>query len=145
MLETDAGLPEPSKLLLGIALLNNDGNHVRKAWQSYFQIPDIQQVSPYLQVSANKLNQVCKNWKGNNLSVSNQEVLIDALSSSRFYEFIPAFVKKNSNESDYHTKTRDALTYSQYLDEVEAETNEYYRLIAIEQENESTYIEWLNQ
>ena len=61
-----------------------------------------------------------------------------------FYEFIPAFVKKNSNESDYHTKTRDALTYSQYLDEVEAETNEYYRLIAIEQENESTYIAWLN-
>lgn len=145
VLERDAGLPEPSKILLGIALLNNDGNNTIKAWQSYFQIQDIRQVSPYLYVSAKKLNKVCKNWKGNNLSISNQEVLIDALSSSRFYEFISVFVKKNGNESVYSTKTRDAITYSQFLNEVEKETNEYYRLIAIEQENETTYIEWLNK
>ncbi|AUP77669.1 hypothetical protein [Flavivirga eckloniae] len=144
VLETDAGLPLPSKLLLGIALLNNDGDNVIKAWQSYFQIQDIQQVSPYLKDPAKKLNQICKNWNGNTLSVSNQEVLIDALSSSRFYEFIPVYVKKNCDESCYTPKTRDAITYSQYLNEVEKETNEYYRLIAIAQENETAYIEWLN-
>ncbi len=144
VLETDAGLPVPSKLLLGIALLNNDGDNVIKAWQSYFQIQDIQQVSPYLRGSAKKLKQVCENWNGNKLSGSNQEVLIDALSSSRFYEFIPAYVKKNNNESGYHPRTRDVITYAQYLNEVEKETDEYYRLIAIEQENEATYIRWLN-
>lgn len=144
VLETDAGLPLPSKLLLGIALFNNDGAQVIKAWQSYFQVQDMQQVSPYLNASAQKLNQVCQNWNGNKLSVSNQEVLIDALSASRFYEFIPAYVKKNNNELDYSPKTRDAIAYSQYLDEVEKETNEYYRLIAIEQENETSYIEWLS-
>jgi len=144
VLETDAGLPVPSKLLLGIALLSNDGDHVMKAWQSYFQIRDIHQLSPYLKDSAEKLSQVCKNWIGNKLSVSNQEMLIDALSSSRFYEFIPVYVKKNNNESDYHTKTRDAITYAQYLNEVERKTNEYYRLIALEQENETTYIAWLD-
>ncbi|MEL7124547.1 MAG: hypothetical protein AAFO07_34255, partial [Bacteroidota bacterium] len=144
VLETDAGLPVPSKLLLGIALLTNDGDNVLKAWQSYFQIQDLQQVSPYLKDSAKKLNQVCENWNGNKLSVSNQEMLIDALSSSRFYEFIPVYVKKNSNKSGYNLKTRDAIRYSQYLKEVEKETNEYYRLIAIKQENETTYIEWLN-
>ena len=144
VLETDAGLPVPSKLLLGIAILNNDGDHVIKAWQSYFQIQDIQQVSSYLSGSAKKLNQVCENWKGNKLSISNQEVLVDALSASRFYEFIPVYVKKNNNEKDYGHKTRDVITYSQYLKEVEKETNEYYRLIAIEQENEASYIEWLS-
>ncbi len=144
VLETDAGLPVPSKLLLGIALLSNDGDHVMKAWQSYFQIQDIQQLSPYLQDSAKKLNQVCKHWSGNKLSVANQEVLIDALSSSRFYEFIPVYVKKNSNESGYHPKTKDAITYARYLNEIEKETNEYYRLIALEQENETTYIAWLD-
>lgn len=144
VLEIDAGLSLPSKLLLGIALLNNDGAHVIKAWQSYFQIQNIEQVSPYLSASAQKLNQVCQDWNGNKLSVSNQEILIEALSASRFYEFIPAYVKKNKNESDYHPKTRDAITYSQYLKEIQKETNEYYRLIAIEQENEASYIEWLD-
>ena len=144
VLETDAGLPEPSKLLLGIALLNNDGGNLIKAWQSYFQIQDIQQVSPYLKGSAKKLNQVCENWNGNKLSVSNQEVLIDALASSRFYEFIPVYVKKNDNKSGYTQKTRDAITYSQYLKEIEKETNEYYRLIAIKQHNETSYIDWLS-
>lgn len=144
VLETDAGLPVPSRLLLGIALLSNDGDQVMKAWQSYFQIQDIQQISLYLKDAAEKLNQVCKNWSGNKLPVSNQEVLIDALSSSRFYEFIPIYVKKNNIESGYHAKTRDAITYAQYLKEVENQTNEYYRLIALEQENETAYIEWLN-
>ncbi len=143
VLETDTGLPAPSKLLLGIALLNNDGDNVLKAWQSYFQIQNIRQVTPYLKTSAKKLNQVCKNWSGNKLSVSNQEVLIDALSSSRFYEFIPAFVKKNGNESSNNSKTRDAIVYAQFLKEVEKETNEYYRLIAIKKEDETTYIAWL--
>ncbi|WP_109438668.1 hypothetical protein [Aquimarina sp. AU119] len=142
-LETDAGLPVPSKLLLGIALLNNDGDNIIKAWQSYFQIHDIQQVSPYLKSSASKLHQVCKNWNGNKLSVSNQEVLIDALSSSRFYEFIPAYIN-NNYETGYNSKTRDVITYAQFLDEVEKKTNEYYRLIAIGQEEETIYIEWLS-
>lgn len=96
VLETDAGLPLPSKLLVGIALLNNDGDNVIKAWQSYFQIQDIQQVSPYLKGSAKKLIQVCENWNGNTLSVTGQALLIDALSSSRFYECIPAYVKKTT-------------------------------------------------
>ncbi len=144
VLETDAGLPSPSKMLLGIALLNNDGHNVMKAWQSYFQIQDIQRVNPYLKASAKKLSQVCENWSGNMLSVSDQEMLIDALSASRFYEFIPAYVTKNSAKSSYNQKTRDAITYSRYLKEVEKATNKYYRLIAVEQEDEDAYIDWLD-
>lgn len=144
VLETDAGLPTPSKLILGIALLNNDGDNVIKGWQSYFQIQNIQQAYPYLKTSVKKLNQVCENWSGNELSIANQEMLINALSSSRFYEFIPAYVYKNHDGSRYNQKTKDAIAYSQFLKKVEKKTNEYYRLIAIEQENESAYIEWLN-
>lgn len=144
VLETDAGLPRPSKLLLGIALLNNDGENTMKAWQSYFQIQDIQQASPYLKDPATKLNQICKNWHGNKLLKTDQEVLIEALASSRFYEFIPAYVQKNEGSWEYSLRTRDFITYSQYLQEVEKETNEYYRLIAIEHEDEAAYIDWLS-
>ena len=144
VLEMDAGLPKPSKLLLGIALLNNDGGNVLKGWQSYFQTQDIQQVTPYLKSSAKKLNEVCEKWKGNKLSISNQEVLIDALSLSRFYEFIPGYVKKNGDRSAYDPRIRDAIAYSEYLKEVEKGTNEYYRQIAIEEEDETAYMQWLN-
>ena len=144
VLDTHAGLPLPSKLLLGISLLNNDGKNVLKAWQSYFQIQDIQHVYPYLTGSAKKLKQVCKNWSGNMLTIADQEELIDALVSSRFYEFIPAYIKKNNNGLVYNQKIKDAIAYSHYLKEIEKETNEYYRLIAIEQENETAYIEWLS-
>lgn len=144
VLETNAGMPKPSKLLLGISLFNNDGENALKAWLSYFQIQDIQHTYPYLSNTAKNLEQICKNWDRNILTVSEQEMLIDALASSRFYEFIPIYVKIYNNESDYHQKIKDVITYSHYLKEVEEETNEYYRLIAIEQENENAYKKWLN-
>jgi len=144
VLETNAGMPKPSKLLLGIALLNNNVTNVLKAWQSYFQIQDIQHTYPYLLSSAKKLNQVCENWHGNKLSIENQEKIIDALASSRFYEFIPVYAKANGNESSYNQKTRDYITYSEYLKEVKNKTNEYYRLIAIGKANKKSYIKWLN-
>ena len=144
VLETDAGMPLPSKLLLGISLLNNDGKNAIKAWLSYFQFQDINHVNPYLKDSSEKLSQVSENWNGKKLRISDQEKLIDALASSRFYEFIPVYIKNNNHESAYDQKTRDIITYSKYLEVIHRKTNEYYRLIAIEQENETAYIEWLN-
>ncbi len=144
VLTTNAGMPAPSKLLLGIALLTNDGINVLKAWQSYFQIQDIKNAYLYLSGSAKKLNQICKNWNGDKLAISEQMILIDALASSRFYEFIPSYVKKNNNESDYTQEIKDVITYSRYLKEIEKKTDAYYRLIATEQENEAAYIEWLD-
>ena len=142
-LELDAGLPIPSKLLLGIALLTNDGKNVLKAWQSYFQIQNIQQVTPYLRSPAKKLHQLSEHWNGNTLSVWDQEVLINALASSRFYQFIPAFIDKNCDSSCYNNETKDIVTYSRFLKKVEKGTNAYYRAIAIEKEEEATYIRWL--
>ncbi|WP_395375873.1 hypothetical protein [Marinicella sp. W31] len=144
IVENDAGMPEPSKLLLGISLLNNDGEKVLKAWKSYFQIQNIENVHPYLESSAKKLNQIHKNWHGNVLSIAEQETLIEALASSRFYEFIPIYVKNNNTQARYKSKIKDIIIYSHYLQEVENETNEYYRLIAIQQADEAAYIEWLN-
>ena len=143
-LAENVGMPAPSKLLLGIALLNDDGMNVLKAWQSYFQIQDIQRVYPYLSNAAEKLNRVCKNWNRAQLATSEQAVLIDALAISRFYEFIPSYVNKNKQGSRYAQEIKDIITYSRYLKKIEIETNEYYRLIAIGQENETTYTTWLS-
>jgi len=143
VLETNAGTPAPSRLLLGISLLNNDGAGVLKAWKSYFQIQDIDRAYPYLSSPAKKLSRICKNWNGNKLTIPDQEELIDALASSRFYTFIPVYVKKHDREFAYDQKIKDAIIYSRYLKDIEKKTNSYYRLISIGQENETVYMEWL--
>lgn len=143
IVESNAGMPKPSKLLLGISLLLNDGENVQRAWQSYFHVQNIKNTYSYLLNSAEKLSQVCEKWHGEKLGLAEQETLIEALASSRFYENIPVYIKANPLEN-YNQKIKDIITYSEYLQEVKKETNEYYRLIAIEKESERSYKKWLD-
>ncbi|MFA8299750.1 MAG: hypothetical protein ACEPOV_06290 [Hyphomicrobiales bacterium] len=145
ILKTNAGMPKPSKLLLGISLLNNDGKNVLKAWQSYFHIQDIQKTYPYLKEAANKLNKVCKNWCGGKLNRHQQEELIAALALSRLYDLIFIYAKANKNKKDYNQNINDIISYSLYLKDIKSKTNEYYRQIAIEKENEKDYKNWLEK
>jgi len=59
ILNSNIGSPKPSKLLLGISLLRNDGANVMKAWKSYFHIQDINSAYPYLEEAAKNLKEVC--------------------------------------------------------------------------------------
>ena len=144
MLETNVGKPKPSKLLLGIALLRNNGANVLKAWKSYFHIQDISRTQPYLANAATELSSICSTWEGQNLSLEKQEQLILALASSRFYEFVGNYALKNQNSNEYIQNVNDVLAYSKYLSKVKKETDEYYRQIAIGEESERTYKKWLN-
>ncbi len=142
-LELNVGSPEPSQLLLGISLLQNNGANVLKAWKSYFHILDLNKSNLYLSGAANELNEVCKDWSGEKLSHDKQEKLILALCDSRFYKFVHDYTLSNCSEKNYNHQIKDILIYSQYLKTVEKQTNEYYRRIAIEEADESEYIKWL--
>ncbi len=144
ILESNMGSPEPSKLLLGISLLRNNGHNVILAWKSYFHIADINNTYPYLADAAKDLNEICERWDGEKLPVEKQEKLILALSASRFYIIAGNYALYNSNEKNYNADVRDILTYSKYLKTVKSQTNEYYRLIAIGEENEREYKKRLN-
>lgn len=144
LLQSEAGMPQPSRLLLGISLLNNDGAQVMKAWQSYFHVRDPEDAPSCLSESARKLSQVCESWQGQQLNPTQQEMLIEALSASRFYEFIPVLVKGGLHPvSKYSGSTTHIIAYAEYLQEVKRVTNEYYRSIALGQADESSYIQWL--
>jgi len=143
ILESNAGAPQPSRLLLAISLLRNDGANVINAWKSYFHIADINSAYPYMANAAKNLNEVCEKWRGEKLTLENQEKLILALSDSRFYEYAGDFALHNSSEESCGSTVTDILTYAKYLKEVKSETNEYYRQIAIGQENERAYKKWL--
>ena len=143
ILEYDSGSPLPSKLLLGLSLFQNNGANVLKAWESYFHIPEIDKTYPYMFNAANELQEVCEKWNGKKLTLEEQEKLIKALASSRFYEAAYYFALCNLDENKYNQDIKDILTYAKYLKKVKDHTNEYYRLIAIGKEDEGDYKDWL--
>jgi hypothetical protein len=86
ILESNVGSPKPSKLLLGISLLQNNGRNVIKAWKSYFQISDINNPYSYVAVAAKNINEVCDKWDGNKLSIEKQINKI-----TRSHKSVPVF------------------------------------------------------
>jgi hypothetical protein len=144
ILESNVGSPIPSKLLLGISLLQNNGRNVIYAWKSYFQISDINNPYSYLAVSAKNLNEVCDKWHGEKLSIEKQEKLIIALSNSRFYEYAYDFVLP-CDDDEFNQVVLDFISYAKYLKVLKKNTNEYYREIAIGKENKRKYKSWLEE
>ncbi|MCF8381446.1 MAG: hypothetical protein K9H49_17870 [Bacteroidales bacterium] len=144
ILESHVGSPIPSKLLLGISLLQNNGRNVIYAWKSYFQISDINNPYPYLAVSAKNLNEVCDKWHGKKLPIEKQEKLIIALSNSRFYEYADDFVLF-CGDDEFNQIVLDFISYAKYLKVIKNKTNEYYREIAIGKENKREYKSWLEE
>jgi hypothetical protein len=145
VLESDIGSPTPSKLLLGISLLRNDGANVIYAWKSYFHISDINNPNPYLASAAKELQDVCSTWNGNLLTPDKQEKLILALSHSRFYVYAGDFALTCHNQTNYDQTVSDFLIYSRYLKVIKTHTNEYYRQVAIGKGNAKKYEKWLNK
>lgn len=145
LLESNMGMPKPSKLLLGISLILNDGENLLKAWQSYFHIHDIHNAYSYMHKTASDLNVICENWKGQKLNSEQQEKLIMALADSRLYEFIPVYLKINQKEEIKDQNIKDIIAYSEYLKKVKLNTDEFYRTIAIGTENEKKYKNWLSE
>jgi len=144
ILESNVGSPIPSKLLLGISLLQNNGRNVIYAWKSYFQISDINNPYSYLAVSAKNLNEVCDKWYGKKLPIEKQEKLIIALSNSRFYEYAYDFVL-SCGDDEFNQVVLDFISYAKYLKVIKKKTNEYYREIAIGKENKRKYKSWLEE
>lgn len=145
ILENETGSPLPSKLLLGLSLLQNNAVDLLKAWKSYYHIANIDEAYSYMLKTAKELNEFCDKWKGDKLVVEEQEKLIKALATSRFYEIADDYAICNSNEDKYSQETQDILTYAKYLKTVKNKTNEYYRLIAIGEEDEEEYINSLDK
>jgi hypothetical protein len=144
VLEKNMGAPVPSKLLLGVSLLLNNGADALKAWQSYFHISDINNPYPYMSVAAKELKEVCEKWNGNKLTIEDQQKLISALGASRFYEFAGDYALCNADTNKYNQQTADILTYAAYIKTLRNKTNEYYRQIAIGNKDENGFMYWLD-
>lgn len=144
LLQNNVGMAEPSKLLLGIALINYDGERALQAWKSYFYIQNMEDAYPYIKPTALQMQKVCEQLDCNQPDLETQTALIKALANSRFYTFIPTLVRQTPYVKSYPEEVNDYIAYANYLKEVKSNTDEYYRTIAIGTEDEDNYKEWLN-
>ncbi len=128
-------------VLLGSALLLNDGETSLKAWLSYYRFANVESAYSYLKTTAKTLEQVLPIWNKRPLNQIEQTSLIHALAESRFYNYANALAKTfNLTEQ---SNIQNIVIYADYVNEVETLTNTYYRQATTEEINSDDYVETL--
>ncbi len=143
ILEADSGAPAPSRLLMGLSLLLNNGENFQKAWQSYFHISSMDYPYPYFKNASEKLKKAITYLKGASPSADEQNELIKALGASRLYRMAYRYSQAHCDKSRYDSETADILEFAQYLIDAKKTTDEYYRQISLKNENVDKYKKWL--
>ena len=129
-----------AELLLGISLLLADGDTAWNSWLWYFRFSSLEAVSDYLQPSATTLHAILTSWQNRSLTQTEKTVLIKGLAASRFYHFIKIIGQELENPDK---EVADILRYVAYIEEVKVRTQEYYRMMAIQEGNSSDYFNFL--
>ena len=143
MLDEEPGHPEASTLLLGTALLMDDGPTARKAWRSYYHVPERQTAQGLMAEPGRALDKLLLGWKDRHLARHEQEELALALAQSRFFTYA-ALVAGRSHSAETALLTdlphiADIVAYNDFLEKVEELTNEFYRLTALGRGHKAAY------
>jgi len=135
VLESKPGDPQASKLLLGIALLQNDGRLALKAWMSYYHIVEISKINTYLSATANDISRLLADWHDRPLTDPERERLVLLLGASRFYEYAGLVATDFDNPSivakTFSPAVGDIVKYSKFSKTIKVKLNEYYRRLAL--------------
>jgi len=135
LLQKNPGYPLPSRLLLGLALMQKNGKAALFGWQSYFHIADLNTASAYLKETAKNLSMVLPKLDGNALTDSDRELLALTLGDSRFYDcamlIATDFYAPSLNPDKQKKEIRELVVYQKHLEELEKLAYEYYRQYAL--------------
>jgi len=125
----EAGVLEPSRLLLQAALLLDRGEIAILAWRSYFHVPPGQPMPNAVAGAGERLLDVLSGWKGADASSKERIDLIKALAGSRLFReavLIARDPRAPATVSE-DRQVREAVAYAGALQEVRKITEEYYR------------------
>ncbi|MEP0266407.1 hypothetical protein [Dokdonia sp.] len=133
-----------AELLLGISLLQKDGNLALKGWLSYFRFSNYESVYEYLKEPSATLHSVLPKLSNSSLSEQESIALIKALGQSRFYTYakILAIIFSNEGNTNFQNsqEIQDLIIYSNYMEEVASYTDEYYRKMTIDEGDTDSYL-----
>ena len=145
VLDRNFGSPKASRLLIGIALLRNDGPSVLRAWRSYFHVPDMQNAYAYMSEASSQMYESCSELNGEPLNRRQKEKLIQALGASRLYVYAGIYARAGHDTKYKSREVKDIIAYASYLKELESVTNEYYRQVATGADVQDEYTGWLER
>ncbi|MHC4331908.1 MAG: hypothetical protein ACYSWW_27710, partial [Planctomycetota bacterium] len=135
------GYPAPSRILLGLALLAQDGEAAFNAWKSYFNIVEDDPPKGILSGPYGLLRGVLPRWRSRSPSRQEVLVLIRGLGDSRFYGY-SKLVKQLFFEDDPFSDepaVRDMLLYADTIDSFKKSAEEYYRMISLGKKDENAF------
>ncbi len=158
VLDEEPGERLASERLLGIALLLDNGPMALKAWQSFYLVPDGDHAKGIMAAPGNVLENLLPGWENRPLLTSEREALILALADSGFYKYAAGIAADiSASESSWtankNPRIKEIIFYSQYLEDLEDITNEYYRKTAFGEGSKDRYLKdfgilskelWLN-
>lgn len=138
ILTDEPGALIPSKLLLAIALILEDGPTALGAWHSYFRIPSGQEATGVLEEPHSLLERILPTWRNRLLSPEERVQIALALADSSFYEHAVLLVLDpripGTEVKPVDPRFVDVLNYYRFIREVEKVTEDYYRATALGQD-----------
>jgi hypothetical protein len=145
ILAEEPGHREASTLLLGAALLLDHGPTALWAWRSYCHIPEGRSAQGLMSEPGRALDRLLPVWQRRRLTRRQQEELVLALAQSRFFRYAALVARKPHSEDSAPLtgvpRVAEIVAYSEFLENVEELTNEFYRLTALRKENKAAYMQ----
>ncbi len=137
---------EAAKLLLGTAILRQNGKQALRAWLSYFHFVSADSANAHLHTPAQTLSKIMPRWKGNTLSAWETKQMCSALAASGFYTYAALAATTLSQKAIRSDSSLLAIVlYADYLKTVEKQTQEYYRAVALGQGEEKEFVQALEK
>ena len=134
-LADEPGSLVPARVLIGIAILLEDGPSALRAWESYFRVPRGAKASGMLAPHHETLERILPHWRGGPLGTGERAELVLALAGSRFFEYAallaldPRVPTTEILAAD--PRVSDAIAYYRFIRGVAAITEDYYRATAL--------------
>ncbi len=134
VLNTNPTNVNAADVLFGLSLLQKDGANALKSWLAYYRFNTPESAYKYLQPTAIKLNRLLNKWNSETLTNSEETELIKAIGSSRFYKYVNILAKH------FNSKATPIIEYANYMKDMEALTNNYYRLVSIDKADSGDFL-----
>ncbi len=135
------GYSGPSRTLLALALLAEDGEAAWLAWKSYFNVAADDRPEGILAGPYDLLGDVLPHWRDRRPNRQEGLMLIRGLGDSRFYGY-GRLVRQlffKDDPFDDAPDVRDRLLYADTIDAFRAIADEYYRMLALGQKDEVAF------
>lgn len=139
LLKAEPHFIDAAQILLTAAMLSGNGQEATRAWQAYYE--GLSDTSPFPQMIQHlrALQTQLQPWRGSKLDPSHRDRIIETFLQSRMFLAAAIIATMHSRPENPSGLPHKAITYYRFLESLKDKTNEYYRLLALD---EASFKQW---